>query len=44
MIKMLIEVGNLRNKKDAKNIADPDFREKFANAVVKSLLEFYEKR
>ena len=41
MIKMLIEVGNLRNKKDAKNIADPNFREKFAKAIVKSLLDFY---
>ncbi len=42
MIKMLIEVGNLKNKKDAKNIKDPDFREKFATAIVKSLIEFYE--
>ncbi len=42
MIKMLIEVGNLKNRKDAKNIKDPDFREKFATAIVKSLIEFYE--
>ncbi len=41
MIKMLIEVGNLKNKKDAKNIADPNFREEFAKAIVKSLTDFY---
>ncbi|BBB32210.1 hypothetical protein TTHT_0632 [Thermotomaculum hydrothermale] len=41
MIKMLIEVGNLKNKKDAKSIANPEFREKFAETVVQSLLEFY---
>ncbi len=41
MVKMLIEVGNLKNKEDAKNIADPDFREKFAKAIVQSLIDFY---
>ena len=44
MVKMLVEVGNLKNKKDAKNIADPNFREKFAKAVVNSLIDFYSKK
>ncbi len=44
MIKMLIEVANLKNKKDAGNISDPNFREKFAQTIVQSLLEFYAKK
>ncbi len=42
-VKMLIEVANLKNRKDAKNVKKPSFREKFAKSIVEALKEFYSK-
>ena len=40
-IKILLEVANLKNKKDAQLMKKPEFREKVASAFVKALLNFY---
>jgi len=42
VIRNLIEVANLKNKKDAKRLKSPKFRELFARAYVNTLLKFYE--
>ena len=42
-VKMLIEVANLKNRKDAKNVKKPEFRERFARSIVEALIEFYSK-
>lgn len=42
LVRILIEVGNLKNASDARNIRDPKFRERFARAVVNTLIRFYE--
>ncbi len=41
VIKMLVEVANLKNKEDAKNVKNPKFREKVAKAIVKTIEQFY---
>lgn len=43
IVRNLIEVANLKNKKDAKRLKDPKFRELFARAYVNTLLKFYSK-
>jgi N-acetylmuramoyl-L-alanine amidase len=40
-IKILLEVANLKNKKDAQLMKKPEFREEVASAFVKALLGFY---
>ncbi len=40
-LRCLIEVANLKNKGDAKNIRNPKFREKYARAFVQALIQFY---
>lgn len=39
--KALIEVANLTNEDDAANLRDPDFRERYAVAVVNAIREYY---
>jgi N-acetylmuramoyl-L-alanine amidase len=39
--KVLVEVGNLRNSEDLRLIADAGFRERFANAFVDALKQYY---
>jgi N-acetylmuramoyl-L-alanine amidase len=41
--KVLIEVANLTNDEDAANLRDPDFRERYAAAVVKAIRAYYRK-
>jgi N-acetylmuramoyl-L-alanine amidase len=41
--KVLIEVANLTNDEDAANLKDPDFRERYAAAVVKAIRAYYRK-
>ncbi len=43
VIRNLIEVANLKNKKDAKRLKSPKFRQLFARAYVNALLNFYSK-
>jgi N-acetylmuramoyl-L-alanine amidase len=43
IIRNLIEVANLKNKKDAKRLKSPKFRQLFARAYVNTLLKFYSK-
>ncbi|NOZ12010.1 MAG: N-acetylmuramoyl-L-alanine amidase [Acidobacteria bacterium] len=40
-LRCLIEVANLKNKRDAANVRDPKFREKYARAFVQALIQFY---
>lgn len=40
--KMLIEVANLKNKDDCKELKKPVFREKFAKAVVSGIIAYFE--
>jgi N-acetylmuramoyl-L-alanine amidase len=42
--KILVEVVNLKNRKDVKRIRDEDFREKFARSFVKAVVEYYNKK
>ncbi|HWQ10267.1 MAG TPA: N-acetylmuramoyl-L-alanine amidase [Holophaga sp.] len=39
--KVLLEVANLTNEEDAANIQDPDFREHYAEAVVRGIRAYY---
>lgn len=39
--KVLVEVANLANSEDAANLRDPDFRERYAVAVVKAIRAYY---
>lgn len=39
--KALIEVANLTNEDDAANLRDPDFRERYAAAVVNAIRAYY---
>jgi N-acetylmuramoyl-L-alanine amidase len=39
--KILVEVANLTNEDDAVNIKDPDFRERYAEALVKGIRAYY---
>ncbi len=41
--KVLIEVANLTNEDDAANLRDPDFRERYAAAVVNAIRAYYRK-
>ncbi len=41
--KVLIEVANLTNEDDAANLRDPNFRQKYAEAVVKSIRAYFKK-
>jgi len=41
--KVLIEVANLTNEADVENLADPAFRESYAEAVVKTVKAYYKK-
>jgi N-acetylmuramoyl-L-alanine amidase len=41
--KALIEVANLTNEDDAANLKDPDFRERYAAAVVNAIRGYYRK-
>lgn len=41
--KLLLEVCNLNNLEDAERLQDPDFRERYAAAVVKAIRGFYAK-
>ncbi len=41
--KALIEVANLTNEEDAARLRDPDFRERYAAAVVKAIRAYYRK-
>ena len=41
--KALIEVANLTNEDDAANLKDPDFRERYAAAVVNAIRAYYRK-
>ncbi|MDR3685300.1 MAG: N-acetylmuramoyl-L-alanine amidase [Geothrix sp.] len=41
--KALIEVANLTNDDDAANLKDPDFRERYAAAVVSAIRAYYRK-
>jgi N-acetylmuramoyl-L-alanine amidase len=41
--KALIEVANLTNEEDAANLKDPDFRERYAAAVVNAIRAYYRK-
>jgi N-acetylmuramoyl-L-alanine amidase len=41
--KALIEVANLTNEDDATNLRDPDFRERYAVAVVNAIRAYYRK-
>ncbi|WP_306589595.1 N-acetylmuramoyl-L-alanine amidase [Geothrix sp. 21YS21S-4] len=39
--KVLVEVANLTNEDDAANLRDPEFRERYAAAVVKAIRAYY---
>jgi N-acetylmuramoyl-L-alanine amidase len=41
--KALIEVANLTNEDDAAHLRDPDFRERYAVAVVNAIRAYYRK-
>ncbi|MEI6593686.1 MAG: N-acetylmuramoyl-L-alanine amidase [Holophagaceae bacterium] len=41
--KVLVEVANLTNEDDAANLRDPDFRERYAAAVVAAVRAYYRK-
>ncbi len=41
--KVLIETANLTNPSDAKNLRDPDFRQRFAEGVVKAIRAYFGK-
>ena len=41
--KVLIEVANLTNEEDAANLRDPNFRERYAAAVVSAMQAYYRK-
>jgi N-acetylmuramoyl-L-alanine amidase len=41
--KALIEVANLTNEEDAAHLRDPDFRERYAAAVVNAIRAYYRK-
>jgi N-acetylmuramoyl-L-alanine amidase len=41
--KVLVEVLNLNNDEDAANIRNPEFRERYAEAVVKGIRAYYRK-
>ncbi len=41
--KVLIECGNLNNSRDRRNLGDPTFRERFAQAYVEALIAFASK-
>jgi N-acetylmuramoyl-L-alanine amidase len=41
--KALIEVANLTNEEDAANLRDPDFRERYAAAVVNAVRAYFRK-
>ncbi len=41
--KMLVEVCNLQNEGDAEQLRDPDYRERYALAVVKALRSYFGK-
>ena len=41
--KVLLEVLNLTNDSDAENLQDPEFRERYADAVVKGIKAYYRK-
>jgi N-acetylmuramoyl-L-alanine amidase len=41
--KVLLEVLNLTNREDADSLRDPDFREHYAQAVVKGIQAYYRK-
>ena len=41
--KVLLEVLNLTNPDDASSLRDPDFREHYAQAVVKGIQAYYRK-
>ncbi len=41
--KVLVEVANLTNEDDADNLQDPDFRERYAKALVKGIRAYYGK-
>jgi N-acetylmuramoyl-L-alanine amidase len=41
--KVLIEVANLTNEADVENLADPAFRESYAEAVVKTVRAYFRK-
>lgn len=41
--KVLIETANLTNPGDAKNLRDPDFRQRFAEGVVKAIRAYFGK-
>ncbi len=41
--KVLIEVANLNNDEDAENLRNPEFRERYAEALVKAIRAHYKK-
>ena len=41
--KALIEVANLTNEEDAASLKDPEFRERYAVAVVNAIRAYYRK-
>jgi N-acetylmuramoyl-L-alanine amidase len=41
--KVLIEVANLTNEEDAVNLHKPEFRERYAAAVVRAIRAYYRK-
>jgi N-acetylmuramoyl-L-alanine amidase len=41
--KVLIEVANLNNEEDAENLKNPEFRERYAEALVKAIRAHYKK-
>lgn len=41
--KVLLEVANLTNEEDALSLKDPEFRERYAEAVVKGIRSFFRK-
>lgn len=41
--KVLIETANLTNPSDAKNLRDPEFRQRFAEAIVSAIRAYYGK-
>ncbi|HJV21153.1 MAG TPA: N-acetylmuramoyl-L-alanine amidase [Holophagaceae bacterium] len=41
--KVLVEVANLTNEQDAANLKDPEFRERYAVAVVSAIRAYYRK-
>ncbi len=41
--KVLLEVANLTNEEDAANLRDPEFRQRYAEAVVKGIRSYFKK-